>query len=137
MAQEKIQGGFVAGIKHFFAAFYYSMGGLAAGFRLSLSFRQEVATLFLLCILLYFFDKPASIAILSIFMWLCVLVAELLNTALEECVDMISKDYSLTIKAIKDMGSASVFIFLMGNLFGQMYVFWDELVLLYSLFLSN
>ncbi len=127
MAQEKIQGGFIAGIKHFFAAFFYSMGGLAAGFRLSLAFRQEVFTLFVLIFLLYFFDKPAHIAIISIFMWLCVLVAELLNTAIEECIDFVSKDYSLTIKAIKDMGSASVFIFLMGNLFGQMFIFWDEI----------
>ncbi len=133
MTQEKIQGGFVAGIKHFFAAFFYSMGGLAAGFRLSLAFRQEVATFFLLLFLLYFFDKSAGTVVLSIFMWLCVLVAELLNTAIEECVDMISKEYSLTIKAIKDMGSASVFIFLMANFFGQMYVFWDELNLLFKM----
>jgi diacylglycerol kinase len=49
--------------------------------------------------------------------WVCifsaisfVLITELMNTAIERFCDFITKDYSLTIKQIKDLTAASVLI---------------------------
>jgi undecaprenol kinase len=49
--------------------------------------------------------------------WICnlssiclVLITELINTAIERFCDLIRKDYSLTIKQIKDLTAASVLI---------------------------
>lgn len=127
----KKQTGFVQGFLHIFSSTSYSIQGLVAGFRLSLAFRQECAVFLFLCFLLAFFDKPAHIWLISLFLWICVFAFELVNTALEECVDMISKEYSPTIKAIKDMASAAVFCFTMFNLVAQLYIFYDDLINLF------
>ena len=121
--QEK---GFLAGFSHLFAATSYSLQGIAAGFRLSLAFRQECFVFLLLCFLLYFFDKPFSTCLASLFMWLIVMSLELINTAIEESLDMISLDYSSVIKAAKDMGSAAVFLFIMFNLAAQLFIFHED-----------
>lgn len=121
------QTGFKQGFLHIFSSISYSLQGLVAGFRLSLAFRQECAVFLFLCFLLAFFEKPIHIWLISLFLWICVFAFELVNTALEECVDMISKDYSLTIKAIKDMASAAVFCFTMFNLVAQIYIFYDDI----------
>lgn len=68
------------------------------------------------------------ICLISLFLWIIVFAMELLNTALEECVDLISKDYSIAIKNIKDMASAAVFCFTMFNLVAQLYIFHEDLL---------
>ena len=66
-------------------------------------------------------------------MWTLVLVAELINTALEESLDLISKDFSPVIKTVKDMGSAAVFLLVMANAVGQAGLFWEEIGQLLSI----
>lgn len=121
------QTGFKQGFLHIFSSISYSVQGLVAGFRLSLAFRQECAVFVFLCFLLAYFDKPMHIWLISLFLWICVFACELINTAIEECVDMISKEYSTTIKAIKDMASAAVFCFTIFNLVAQIYIFYDDI----------
>ena len=130
---EKKQG-FLAGFYHIFAAISYSLQGLIAGFRLSLAFRQECFVFLFLCCLLYYFDKPFIVWLVSLFMWLIVMAMELINSAIEETLDLISKDFSSTIKAAKDMGSAAVFLFTMFNLVAQLYIFHEDFLFIFHKF---
>ena len=85
MDKEKFKEGFF----HIFKAAGYSLAGLATGLRLSLAFRQEAAILLLLVILLSVFGKPVTTWLIAIGAWLLVMMAELLNTAIEEALNLI------------------------------------------------
>lgn len=128
MTQKKFEKkqGFLAGFRHLFEATSYSLQGLIAGFRLSLAFRQECFVFLFLSFLLYYFDKPLHIWIISLFIWLIVMAMELINSAIEETLDLISKDFSPAIKAAKDMGSAAVFLFIVFNVFAQSFIFYED-----------
>lgn len=131
---KKISGGLLPSILHMGAALRYSLQGLLAAARLSLSFRQELLVLVLLCGLLAFFCKPAWAWLLCLGGWSAVLVAELLNTAVEATLDLISKDYSSVIRDAKDMCSAAVLILLFFSAASWLYVFWPELLAGLALF---
>ena len=106
---------FKEGFLHIFKAAGYSLAGLKTGLKLSLAFRQEFAILILLLILLGAFDKPLSTWLIGIGAWLLVMMAELINTAIEEALNLITTDYNIHVKHAKDMASAAVFLMLALN----------------------
>ena len=92
------------GIRHFFAAAGYSLGGLR---RLlgEAAFRQEALAFaggFVLLLL-----SGAQFVQLMLFTGLMLLLFafEAINTAIEEIVDRVSPEYSLAAKHAKDLGS--------------------------------
>jgi diacylglycerol kinase (ATP) len=114
-------------VRHLFRALWYSLQGVGTGFRLSLSFRQEVLVLAVLCLLLAWRGKPASDWLLCLGCWGLVMVVELLNTAVEEALDLITTDYSIPVKNAKDMASAAVFFLLAFNAAVWLFLFWNDL----------
>ena len=106
---------FKEGFFHIFKAAGYSLAGLATGLRLSLAFRQETGILILLIILLAVFQKPALTWLIALGAWLLVMMAELINTAIEETLNLITKEYNIGVKNAKDMASAAVFLLLVVN----------------------
>jgi diacylglycerol kinase (ATP) len=104
----------------------YSLEGLGAAFRHEMAFRMEVAACAVLipCALLV----PAGLLYkaLAVAGMLLVLVAELLNSALEWVVDYISHERHPYAKRAKDMGSAAVFVALLnaGLLWGLLLFEW-------------
>ena len=111
MNREHLKEGFF----HIFKAAGYSLAGLATGLRLSLAFRQETGVLVLLVILLAAFGKPVTTWLIAIGAWLLVMMAELINTAIEEALNLITRDYNIAVKNAKDMASAAVFLMLALN----------------------
>lgn len=111
MNREHLKEGFF----HIFKAAGYSLAGLATGLRLSLAFRQETGVLVLLVILLAAFGKPVTTWLIAVGAWLLVMMAELINTAIEEALNLITRDYSIAVKNAKDMASAAVFLMLALN----------------------
>ncbi len=107
--------GMKEGFFHVFRAAGYSLAGLRTGFRLSLAFRQETGILALLVLLLAVYGKPAGTWLAGIGAWLLVMMCELLNTALEETLNLITREYSIAVKNAKDMASAAVFLMLALN----------------------
>lgn len=101
------------GIARVFAAFFYSLDGLSSGFKNEAAFRQEAILFLLLLPALYFLpvSLPFKIAILAANS--LVLIVELLNSAVEAVVDMVSPDYHVLAKRAKDMGSAAVLLSLL------------------------
>ena len=111
MDKEHLKEGFF----HIFKAAGYSLAGLKTGLKLSLAFRQEFAILILLVILLGAFGKPLTTWLIGIGAWLLVMMAELINTAIEEALNLITTDYNIHVKHAKDMASAAVFLMLAIN----------------------
>lgn len=111
MTREHLKEGFF----HIFKAAGYSLAGLATGLRLSLAFRQETGILVLLVILLAAFGKPVTTWLIAVGAWLLVMMAELINTAIEEALNLITRDYNTAVKNAKDMASAAVFLMLALN----------------------
>lgn len=106
---------FKEGFLHIFKAAGYSLAGLVTGLRLSLAFRQEAAVLVLLIVLLAVCGKPAGTWLIALGAWLLVMMAELINTALEVTLDRITRERDLAVKYAKDMASAAVFLMLTLN----------------------
>lgn len=119
--------GFLNGILHVFYALRYSLQGLLAGLRQSVAIKQEFLILLLLCFLGWYTGKEWFLVAFSVIVWLLVIVTELLNSAIEEALDLITHEYSTKVKAAKDMGSAAVFILIAVNIFLQSLIYLPEL----------
>lgn len=119
--------GFFNGILHVFYALNYSIQGLFTGLRYSTAIKQEFLVLILLGVLGWYMQKAWYLVAASIITWLFVIVVELLNSAIEEALDLITHEYSTKVKAAKDMGSAAVFILVLVNIFVQSLVYLPEL----------
>lgn len=97
------------GLTRIIHAFGYSMKGIAAALRHESAFRQE---LFLFVVLLpaaFWLGRNVveyAILVASLFI---VLIAELLNSAVEAVVDKVSAEHNELAGRAKDMGSAAVF----------------------------
>ncbi len=98
------------GIVRIWRAMWYSLDGLKCAAKGEAAFRQELALAVILV--------PAALVLPLGLIWkaalissvLIVLIVELLNTAVESVVDLVSPQYHPLAKRAKDMGSAAVFI---------------------------
>ena len=105
------------GLVRIWRAFFYSLAGLREGYANEAAFRQEVwlAVLLIPCTVFlpvsFFFKVYLSSCVFF------VLIAELLNSAIEAVVDKVSPEYDPLAKKAKDMGSAAVLLALV-NLVG-------------------
>lgn len=91
-------------------ACYYSISGLITVFKKEVAFRQELFMIVPLNFLLILLPFEISIKIILLLASFLILAIELLNSAIEEGLDLSSKEYSINIKHAKDMASAAVFI---------------------------
>lgn len=98
------------GLSRIFAAFFYSMAGIRSGFRHEEAFRQEVLLFLLLLPALYLIPVSIEFKALLFTANCLVLITELLNSAIESVVDLVSPEYNTYAKRAKDMGSAGVLI---------------------------
>lgn len=101
-------------IARFGPAIKNSLVGLAAAYKYEIAFRQySWMFIFLLPTAVYIASSVAEFAVLILSV-VAILVAELLNTAVEAAIDRISlEQHELSGKA-KDLGSAAVFVALTG-----------------------
>ena len=88
----------------------YSLAGLRAAFQHEQAFRQEVYMLLIVVPLGLWWGDGAVEKVLLIGSWLIVMIAELLNSAVEAVVDRIgSEQHELSGRA-KDIASAAVMV---------------------------
>lgn len=88
----------------------WSMQGLAVAFRTESSVRLEVYLLPLFCAAAFVFGEGALERAVLIAVLLPVLVAELLNSALEIVADHLWPEQNERAARMKDIGSAAVFV---------------------------
>lgn len=98
------------GIRRILYAFKYSFAGLAAAFRSETAFRQDIILCILAATLSFFIDIPTTSHIIMLFSLCFIIIAELVNTAIETVIDRISPNKNPLSKKAKDIGSAIVMI---------------------------
>lgn len=98
------------GIRRLRLAARHSAEGLGAALKHEAAFRQECVVAAVLVPVALLLSIPVLDKILLIGAVFFVLITELLNTAVECCVDYISFDLHPFAKRAKDIGSAAVFL---------------------------
>jgi diacylglycerol kinase (ATP) len=88
----------------------HSIHGLMAAYRSERAFRQEMVLALVLIPAAFWVGKSYFEISLLIATVLLVLIVELLNSAIEACIDRISPDFHDLSKRAKDLGSAAVFL---------------------------
>jgi len=110
MIKEQILEGLLAAGTRLWRATGYSLKGLRAAFQHEQAFRQEVYILLLVVPLGLFLGDGVLEKVLLISSWLIVMIAELMNSAVEAVVDRIgSEPHELSGRA-KDIASAAVMV---------------------------
>lgn len=95
------------GFKRIFKAFFYSVDGIKSAFIDEAAFRQVVLLFAIFVPLGLFLGDDFVTKALLIFPFFLMLIVELLNSAIENVVDMFTKDFHHLAKKAKDMGSAA------------------------------
>jgi diacylglycerol kinase (ATP) len=98
------------GLARITAAFFHSMDGLRFAILNEAAFRQELALYAILLVVLYFLPVSALFKSVLFLANTIVLVTELLNSAIESIVDMVSPEYHDLAKRAKDLGSGGVLV---------------------------
>ena len=103
-------------LQRLFSASKYSLQGLAYALKNEQAFRYEAVVFGVIVVLLWVMPLTLWQRLVLAAMWLVVMALELVNSAVEKAFDLITEDFSPTIKAGKDMLSASVFIMVCMNI---------------------
>lgn len=98
------------GFKRIVCAAAYSFAGLAWAWRQEAAFRQEVLLVLVLAPLGWYLGDGGVERALLLGVLLLLLMAELINSALEAVVDRFGHEQHPLSKAAKDMGSAAVLV---------------------------
>jgi len=102
------------GITRIIHAFKYSFDGLVATFKSESAFRQDILLCIFAIIVQAFIDIPTVSRIIMIVSLLLIIIAELINTALETVIDRIGPEINPLSKKVKDIGSAIVMLTIFG-----------------------
>jgi len=97
-------------IKRIFKALGYSWQGLRAVFSSEAAFKQELIASIVLIPAAFFIGTSAVARALLIFAWVLVLIAELINSAIETVVNRISNEHHELSGKAKNIGSAVVLL---------------------------
>ncbi len=95
---------------HIFKACEYSFNGIKSAFQSEVAFRQDITICIILFVLTIFLPITLTHKTLMIMSLFTIILAELINTAIETVVDRISTEIHPLSKKAKDIGSALVFL---------------------------
>ena len=101
------------GLTHIAYAFLYSMKGIAAAFRNESAFRIEIVFFIVLFPTGLYIGKTAVEKAVLVAVLFIVLIAEIVNSAIEAVVDRVGSDYHVLSGQAKDMASAAVLLSLL------------------------
>jgi Diacylglycerol kinase len=94
----------------FIKGFGYAFSGIVYAFKTQLNFKFHIAALLVTSIAGWYFTLSVNEWLWIIAAAAIVLITELLNTAIEVLVDLVSPDINPKAKIIKDVAAASVLI---------------------------
>lgn len=109
-------------------SFRYAGQGIKAAFTGERNFRIHCFATILVIIFGILFQLPIQKWVILFFAIGFVLVCELINTAGESLVDMITKEYSVEAKKVKDLLAGAVLISAATALTAGIFVFIDPLI---------
>ena len=97
----------LTGISRILRAFIFSRDGFLYMLK-EAAFRQELMLTIVAGVLLVFIDLSLQVKLIMMASLVFVMITETLNTGMEIIIDMISPEYDLRAKAVKDIGSLAV-----------------------------
>jgi diacylglycerol kinase (ATP) len=86
----------------------YAVEGLIHAIKTETSFKIEVAFAFIFFPLIYFISFALVYKLVLIVTFIMILIVELLNSAVENVVDLVTKEKHPLAKAAKDIGATAV-----------------------------
>lgn len=95
---------------NFFKNTFYAIDGIKDVFKNETSFKIELIIVSFLTIIIFFYDISVMSKIILFSSMFFILIAEVINSAIERTVDLVSLEYSEMAKRAKDAGSAIVFL---------------------------
>ena len=98
------------GVRHLAFAMQNSLRGIRDAFRTAAAFRQECGLLVVHYVALCLVPMGVEFRLALAASGPVLLMAELLNSAIESVVDMVSPEWNLKARYAKDFGSAAVFM---------------------------
>ena len=98
------------GLTRIMRAFIYSLQGLKAAWQHEAAFRQECGIALILFPTAFWLGRDATEIFLLCLVLVLVLVAELINSAIEALADAISTEHHPLLGRAKDIGSAAVLL---------------------------
>jgi diacylglycerol kinase (ATP) len=106
-------------MKKFLKGFYFAFNGIKYSFKTQLNFRIHGLLAFIALLLSYFLQIAPNEWLWIIAAIALVLIVELINTAIETLVDLVSPEFNVKAGLIKDISAAAVlmaaiFAFLIG-----------------------
>ncbi len=93
---------------HLFKNTQYALDGLVHAFKTESSFKLELVAGVFIFIAIYFVDIELSYKLVLIITAFLVLIVELLNSAVENVVDLVTKEIHPLAKSAKDIGATAV-----------------------------
>ncbi len=117
------------GVHRILRAFVNSWNGLKSAFCTQAAFRQDLLLCAVATVALIFIPVGMGDKILMFFSLWLIIIAELINTAIETVIDRIGPEYHEMSKCAKDIGSAIVLITITGVV-----LFWAAIVFMNTLF---
>ena len=120
--------------KHLLESFYFALQGLGYAFKTQRNFRIHIAIAIIALLLgvVLNISQPEWVAIIALIG--LVLFAELINTAMELCVDWLSQGkYIKAVRHIKDIAAGAVFITAVSALICGLIIFFPRLRLFFNL----
>lgn len=100
------------GLRHLLSATQNSLRGIRDAFLTAAAFRQECAFLVVHYVALFLVPMGGALRLVLAILGPILLATELLNSAVEAVVDMVSPEWNLKARYAKDFGSAAVFMIL-------------------------
>lgn len=101
--------------RRFLKSFVYSWDGLKATFAKEESFRLETIALLVLLLVMMLCPWPWWKKITMLASYLFIPLVEIINSAIEDICDLITRDHSPLIKNAKDKGSMAVLVAIIIN----------------------
>ena len=114
------------GVQRIIWASYYSYRGIRAALQHEAAFRQEFVLMLILIPLAFWLGETVEQQLLLIGPCILVVVAELINSAIEAVVDRIGPERHVLSGQAKDMGSAAVFFCLILVVVSWGLIGWDR-----------
>ena len=113
--------------RHLYGALIYSLSGIKRGCR-EQAFRHEALVFLIMPFALWLIRPGAAWSAALLAAWLLVMALELLNSAIEETLDLITKDSNIHVKYGKDMASAAVFLAICANGLLWAFMLWGRYI---------
>jgi len=113
--------------RHLYGALLYSLAGIRRAWQ-EQAFRHEVLVLLIMPFALWLIRPGLVWSAALLAAWLLVMAIELLNSAVEESLDLITRDSNIHVKYGKDMASAAVFLTICANALLWGVMLWERFI---------